>query len=161
MCIFEKGKAFDIANWQVPASMQEGEWSVADKTNTSVVFTRTIKVLNYAGTEFDIDVKRTVRVLTNQEVLSRLTGVTTLGAVKWIGFETVNQITNKGKKAWTKNGGLPSIWILSQYNPSDDTNVVIPFERQSQGAIVNDRDFGVVPSERLHVFADQASHVPL
>ncbi len=152
---FAKGKSFELANWQAPASLQEGPWEVGEKSTTSVVFTRAIKLSNHAGTEFELEVKRTVRVLTNQEVLSRLSGVTTLGAVKWVGFETVNQITNKGKKAWTKNEGLLSIWILSQYNPASDTNVVIPFAKEAPGEIVNDRYFGVVPSDRLHVFADQ------
>ena len=151
---FPKGKSFDFANWQAPASIQEGEWAVGEKSSSSVVFTRTIKVSNHAGTEFEVEVKRTVRVLTNQEVLSRLTGVTTLGPVKWVGFETVNQITNRGKKAWAKNEGLLSIWILSMFNPSPDTYVVVPFNKEAQGEIVNDRYFGVVPSERLHVFAD-------
>jgi len=152
---FPKGKGFEFANWQVPPSMQEGEWAVGEKSSSSVVFTRAMKVSNHAGTEFELEVKRTVRVLTNQEVLSRLTGVTTLGPVKWVGFETVNQITNKGKKAWTKNEGLLSIWILAMFNPSPDTYVVVPFNKEAQGEIVNDRYFGVVPSDRLHVFADQ------
>lgn len=152
---FAKGKSFELANWQVPASMQEGDWAVTDKSTSSVAFTRTLRVTNHAGTTFDLDVKRTVRVLTNQEVLSRITGVTTLGAVKWVGFETVNQITNTGKKPWTKNEGLLSVWILSQFNPSDDSIVVVPFAKDVQGPIVNDRYFGVVPSERLHVYADQ------
>ncbi len=152
---FPKGKALEFANWQVPSSMQEGEWAVSEKSSSSVVFTRSMKVSNHAGTEFELEVKRTVRVLTNQEVLSRLTGVTTLGPVKWVGFETVNQITNKGKKAWTKNEGLLSIWILAMFNPSPDSTVVVPFNKDAQGEIVNDRYFGVVPSERLHVFADQ------
>ena len=152
---FPKGKTYELSNWQTPSSMQEGEWSVADKSASSVVFTHTIKLTNHAGTAFELDVKRTVRVLTNQEVLSRLTGVTTLGAVKWVGFETVNQITNKGQKTWNKNDGLLSVWILAQYNPSDDTNVIVPFVKDAHGEIVNDRYFGVVPSDRLHVYADQ------
>ena len=152
---FAKGKSFELANWQAPASIQEGQWAVAEKSPTSVVFTRDIKVNNYAGTQFQIAVKRTVRVLTNQEVLACLAGITTLGPVKWVGFETVDQITNQGKKPWTKNEGLLSVWVLSMYNPSSDTSVVIPFVREAQGEIVNDRYFGVVPSERLHVFADQ------
>lgn len=152
---FPKGAPFDIANWHVPAAMQEGEWVVAEKSSSSVVLTRSMKLVNHSGTEFEVEVKRTVRVLTNQEALARLTGVTTLGPITWIGFETVNQITNKGKKAWSKNDGLLSIWILSQLNPSEDMQVVIPFERHAEGEIVNDRYFGTVPSDRLHVFADQ------
>jgi hypothetical protein len=152
---FAKGKTFEIANWQTPHSMQEGEWTVTEQSASSVVLTRTVNVTNYTGTSFEVDVKRTVRVLTNQEVLSRMSGVTTLGPVKWVGFETVNQITNKGKKAWTKQDGLLSVWILAQYNPASDTAVVAPFATDAKGDIVNDRYFGVVPSDRLHVYADR------
>ncbi len=152
---FSKGKPFELANWQAPAAMQEGEWTVVDKTTSSVVFSRAMKLTNRAGAAFELEVKRTVRVLTNQEVLARLTGITTFGPIQWVGFETVNQITNKGKRAWTKKDGLLSVWILSMFNPSVDSNVVIPFETSAQGEIVNDRYFGVVPSERLHVYADQ------
>ena len=152
---FTRGKPFELANWQAPAALQEGPWDVAEKSPTSVTFTHSVKLYNYSGTEFELDIKRTVRVLTSSEILSRLSGVPGLGAVKWVGFETVNQITNKGKKAWTKNEGQLSIWILGMFNPAPDASVVVPFVRQAQGEIVNDRYFGVVPSERLHVFADQ------
>jgi hypothetical protein len=152
---FSKGKPFELASWQAPAAIQEGEWTVVEKAASSVVFSHPMKLTNRAGTSFELEVKRTVRVLTNQEVLARLSGTTTLGPTQWVGFETVNQITNKGKKAWTKKDGLVSIWILSQFNPLVDMHVVIPFETSAQGEIVNDRYFGVVPSERLHVFADQ------
>jgi hypothetical protein len=151
---FLKGKPFEIANWQTPAALQVGDWTVAEKSPTSVTLTRTIKLSNYTGTDFELEVKRTVRVLSDKDVLGRLPGVTTLAGVKWVAFESVNQITNKGKHAWSKYSGLLSVWILSQYNPSADANVIVPFERAALGEIVNDRYFGVVPSERLHVFAD-------
>lgn len=151
---FPKGKPFEIANWQAPAAIQVGDWTVAEKSPTSVTLTRTMKLSNYTGTEFELEVKRTVRVLSDKDVLGHFTGVTTLDGVKWVAFESVNQITNKGKHAWNKYSGLLSIWILSQFNPSADANVVVPFEKAALGEIVNDRYFGVVPSERLHVFAD-------
>lgn len=152
---FEKGKPFEFANWRTPAAFQEGEWPVTDKTTSSVVFTRPMTLTNRAGVKFELEVKRTVRVLTNQEVLARLQGVTTLGPVKWVGFESSHQITNKGTRAWTKRDGLLSIWILGMFNPAPDMNVVIPFATNVQGEIVNDRYFGSIPSDRLHVFADQ------
>ena len=152
---FAKGQSFELKDWQTPVAVQEGEWTIGDKNTSQVVFSRTLKLTNRAGATFEMDVKRTVRVMTNQEVLARLTGITTLGPTQWVGFETTNQITNKGKKAWTKRDGLVSVWILSQFNPSPDTNVVIPFEVRAEGEIVNDHYFGVVPSERLHVYADQ------
>jgi hypothetical protein len=70
--------------------------------------------------------------------------------VKWVGFETVNRVTNTGAASWTKERGLPSIWILGMFNALEGTTVVIPFERAA-GDVVNDRYFGKVPPDRLRV----------
>jgi len=152
---FAAGERFDFANWQTPTALQQGEWSVIDRTSTSVVFSRFMRLANRAGAVFELEIKRTIRVLTNQEVLGHLRGVTTLGPVKWVGFESSNQVTNKGTRAWSKKDGLLSIWILGMFNPAPDMNVVVPFEARAQGPVVNDRYFGPISSERLRVFADQ------
>jgi hypothetical protein len=152
---FGEGKSFEFANWQTPAAFQEGEWQVSDRTTSAVVFIRPMKLTNRAGVTFELEVKRTVRVLTNQEVLLRFRGITTLGPVQWVGFESANQITNRGTRAWNKKEGLLSVWILSMFNPAPDMNVIVPFETTAHGPIVNDRYFGTVQSDRLHVFPDQ------
>ena len=41
-------------------------------------------------------------------------------AVQAVAFESENRITNAGTKAWTKDGGLVSIWILGMFKPSPD-----------------------------------------
>lgn len=144
---FPKGKPFDFASWQTPAAFQEGEWSVKEQTPQKVVFTRDMKLSNYAGTEFEISVERTVRLLDEKEISQR-TGVAPQN-VSWVAYETINTITNKGKTAWAKDKGLPSIWILAMYNPSADTNVLVPYDTAAKGDVANISYFGKVPPERI------------
>src|SRR5262249_39746783 len=65
--------------------------------------------------------------------------------------ESANRIKNKSTAPWTKETGLPSVWILGMYNPSPDMRVIIPFDPKATGEIVNDRYFGKVPADRLSV----------
>ena len=53
--------------------------------------------------------------------------------------------------AWTKEGGLLSIWMLCMFNPTPSTTVFIPYQKEGEGVIVNDDYFGKVPSDRLIV----------
>ncbi len=147
---FPKGAPFAFDKWQTPAAFQQGEWPVKEKTDAKVVFERDMTLTNYAGTTFTLKVTRTVRLLTADDVRARAGASLPAGAA-WVGFETENRITNTGKTAWTKDKGLPSVWILGMYNPSPDTRVVVPYEKSGKGEIVNDRYFGKVPAERLAV----------
>jgi hypothetical protein len=107
-------------------------------------------VTNHAGVEFHLDVERTVRILEADGASARL-GAPIGAGVKWVGFETVNTITNTGTVAWTKKDGLLSVWILSMFNPSPDTFVAVPFDPKGGGDVVNDKYFGKVPADRLAV----------
>lgn len=152
---FPKGKPFTFDAWQTPAAFQTGAWDVVDRGDDRVVFARAMEVTNHAGTVFRARLVRTVRLLTAHDAESRL-GVDVAGqGLRWVGFETKNEITNVGERAWTKKDGLPSIWILAMYKPSADTFVAIPFDPKAKGEIVNDRYFGKVPTERLAVDAEK------
>jgi hypothetical protein len=146
---FPPGAPFSFDRWQTPAAFQEGAWPVVERSPQSLTMKRSMHVVNYAGTAFDLEVTRTVRLLSEADAKARL-GMGPGEGVKLVAFETENRVTNTGKSAWTKDKGLLSMWILAMYNPSPDTNVVIPFAPGS-GPIVNDRYFGKVPAERLVV----------
>lgn len=147
---FPPDSAFEFANWQVPAALNEGAWTIAEQSDTSVTFTRSMQPTNYSGATFDIEVERTVRLLT------RVTAADAIGAeipeeVEWVGFETVNRVTNTGDRTWERETGLPSIWILGMYEPFGTTYVVIPFEGEAGEDVVNDAYFGEVPESRLEI----------
>ena len=145
---FPPVKPFTFDAWQVPAGMQEGAWEMTEATPTRAVFKHTIAITNWSGTAFTIEVERTVS----------LAPTPAAEGVRAVAFETVNKITNRGKTAWKRDSGLPSVWILAMFAPSADAHVVVPFEKGAalEGTpIVNDAYFGKVPSERLAVHADK------
>ena len=38
--------------------------------------------------------------------------------MKIVAYKSENKITNTGDKAWTKEGGLVSVWMLGCFNPT-------------------------------------------
>ncbi len=151
---FSPGKPFEFGNWQTPHAFQEGEWQEKIKSATSVTFARAFSIVNYAKTEFKVDVERKVSLLSAEQAKVAL-GVALPSSVKWVGFSTENTLTNKGTKAWTEDKGLPSVWILGMFNPAPDTRVIAPFEKSGRAEVVNDRYFGKIAPDRLRVFEDK------
>ncbi|MCV6605469.1 MAG: hypothetical protein OIF34_09195, partial [Porticoccaceae bacterium] len=71
-----------------------------------------------------------------------------------VAYTTNNRLTNAGEKAWQKQTGLLSMWLLGMYKHTPETTVIIPFiegDEQRLGPVVNDDYFGKVPAERLQV----------
>ncbi len=75
-------------------------------------------------------------------------------SVKAVAYESLNQIQNKGNVAWTKDGGLPSIWMLSMYKPSADEVIIVPFLEEGEGNPVKSDYFGEIPEDRIRIFSD-------
>ena len=110
---------------------------------------------NYSGTQFDLQLNRTVRLLSVKDAGAAFGRE--FADVKVVAFESENIITNSGEDAWQKETGLLSIWILGMYNPSPATTIVIPFKQGLEdelGPKVNDAYFGKVPDDRLVVKDD-------
>ena len=151
---FAPGKPFEFQNWQTPHAFQEGAWQEKESGQSSVTFTRTLSIRNYAGTLLELTVTRKLSVLAADQANTAL-GLNVPTTVKWVGYSSENTIVNHGKQAWTEAKGLPSIWILGMFSPAPDTRIVLPFEKHGSGSIVNDRYFGKVPSDRLRIEEDK------
>jgi len=149
---FKKGDPFDLDHWQVPEAFDWGPWVITSQSPASVTFRKRMTLANYSGASFDIEVERTVRVLSDTDVATVL-GVAPGGGVQTVAFESSNTVTNAGSAAWTAKAGLVSIWILGQLNPSPSTTIAIPYNAApaASGPIVNDAYFGKVPADRLLV----------
>src|SRR5262245_870993 len=155
---FAPAKPFTFANWRTPIPLQEGAWNITESAPDRVVFTRSMVLTNAAGRRFTIDVERKVRLLLDVAVGARLgVNLETVrdAGTKWVAFETLNKVTNRGTEAWTKEKGLLSVWILAMYAPSRDAHVVVPFDKAGPGPVVNDAYFGKVPPSRLSVRPDE------
>jgi hypothetical protein len=149
---FPPGAPFTIGSWQTPHAMQESEWRVTAHDDFSVEYAQKMHVVNWSRAEFDVAVARTVRVLTADEVRVRL-GEAPPAGTKWVAFESINRITNAGARAWSRDSGLLSIWILGMYAPAPDARILVPFDPDGTGPVVNDAYFGAIPAERLAVHA--------
>ena len=146
---FPPGKPFGLDTWQTPASFQEGAWAVTKQSAAAVSFARSMKVVNYSGAAFQLDVTRDVRVLSPQDVEKHL-GVELGPRVSVVAFESDNRIRNSGEGEWKEDKGLVSIWILGMFAPAPDAKVIIPFDA-APGPVANDAYFGKVPADRLKI----------
>ena len=150
---FAKGLPFDLEHWFTPAAIDTEPFDLVNKADDHAAFRKQTHLVNYSGTEFDLEVNRDVRLLSADQAWKSL-GVAPASGVKLVAYETENKITNKGKDGWRKETGLLSIWILGMYNPSPATTIVIPFvpgPEAELGPVVNDAYFGKVPPDRLKI----------
>ncbi|MGZ3449191.1 MAG: DUF6786 family protein [Polyangiales bacterium] len=145
---FAKGAPLDFDHWQTPHAFNEGAWQVVSSDKTHVAMKAALHLENHAGTVFDVSVDRDVQLLDRAAAKSVL-GIDVPSPVQMVAFATTNTVANAGKNAWTKESGLPNVWILGMYAPSKDATVIVPFDPKAQGSIVRDDYFGKVPADRL------------
>ncbi|GAA3554840.1 DUF6786 family protein [Snuella lapsa] len=152
---FPKGKGFDFSDWKVPAAIDSEPFQTVSRNKTSVVFNKKASLTNYSGTTFDINIKRTVNLLSKDAITSHL-GLDN-NAFSVVAYETLNEVKNTGNFDWTENTGTVSIWLLCMLNPSPKVTVVAPIrggEVSKLGTRVNDNYFGKISEERLKTTND-------
>lgn len=150
---FKKGGQFEFQDWYVPKELDTEPFALVGSTKEEARFEREMKLENFSGTIFSLLVQRTITLIGKDQASTEL-GVRIPDAVKMVGFVSENSLTNTGSQAWTKESGLPSIWILSMLNSSDETTITIPFKKGSEselGKKVTDDYFGKVSEDRLKV----------
>ncbi len=147
---FKKGQQQVYENWVVPPVIDTEGFEVAEQSADRVVFTKQASLVNASDTRFDIGIRRTVSLLGAEEVSSAF-GISLKQGMKMVAYSTENVITNNGAAAWTKQGGLVSVWMLGMFTPTPTTTVFIPYNTAAEGTIVNDEYFGKVPADRLKV----------
>ncbi|HEY3119508.1 MAG TPA: DUF6786 family protein [Vicinamibacteria bacterium] len=148
---FRAGEPFDLAHWHTPAAIDTEPYPVSARGPDSVSFQKRMALANRAGTRFDLELRRTVRLVPAAQASADL-GIDSAPRLDVVAFESENRITNAGAEPWRKDTGLVSIWILGMFQPSPETTVVIPFQpgpESARGPVVNDAYFGKVPADRL------------
>jgi len=149
---FKAHDPFDLEHWFTPPPINEGAYDVVSRKADRIHFRKVMHLVNYSGTEFDLELNREVRLLRADEV--EALGVPVPSGIKMVAFASDNRIANAGAKEWTKPTGLLSVWILGMFNPSPATTIVVPFKPGPEaefGPVVNDAYFGKVPADRLVV----------
>lgn len=148
---FAPNVPFDLAHWFTPAALDTEPFEVVRHSPTAVTFRRSFTVLNFSSTELKVQIDREVRILSREEIWKDLR-LSPFEGLKVVAFESRNKLTNVGSKAWTKQTGLLSLWILGQFQASPSSTIVVPIHEGSPtdlGEPVNSDYFGHIPSDRL------------
>ena len=104
-----------------------------------------------SGTEFKLRIDRDILLL-DRPGAENLLQTPIPETVDWVGYRSINQMTNTGDKEWTRESGALSIWILSMFPPGPRTTVVIPFtegDEKRLGPIATTNYFGEISPERI------------
>lgn len=147
---FKPGEEQVYANWNVPALLDTEAYDVESASDTEAVFVKEQTLRNASGKEFNIGLRRVVTIL-EKAGTEELLGLDIPEGVRVVAYRTENSLINRGTTAWTKETGMPSVWILGMYPPTPTTTVFIPYNEDHEGKIVNDEYFGKVPADRLQV----------
>ena len=145
---FKKGVSQVYENWKVPAPIDTDSYDIESQSDGKIVFRKDFRVRNASDYEFEMGVRRTITML-DRSSLEALLGLEMSESLNIVAYKTVNEIRNNGAFAWTEETGMPSVWLLSTFNPTPTTTVFIPYNEEYAGKKVNDEYFGKVPADRL------------
>lgn len=146
---FRKGDEQVFPAWKVPPQLDTEAFDVMSNDSRSVSFRKDFSLVNAAGTNMNIGVERSIKLLDRQASGAAL-NITVDGSLQLVAYETVNTLTNRGSEEWNSKSGFLSIWLLGMFNPSESGVVVIPF-RPAKDKVITDDYFGKVPADRLVV----------
>jgi len=138
----------DYADWQVPHFLDIIPYDVTSQDKTQVTVSKTGTLINCKGVSFDITLDRTVSIVERTDI-SAILGIDVSSDIKLVAYQTHNKITNAGNRAWERESGVPCIWLLGCYNPSVTTTVIIPYEKNAEGRIVNSDYLAPLGPDRL------------
>ncbi|QVY65978.1 DUF6786 family protein [Polaribacter sp. Q13] len=142
---FKKGTSYSFEDWFTPKEIDTEAFSLESQSDTSVALSKKMNLVNAQGTIFNIEVKRTVSIFNKSEIEKDL-GIELSENLNFVGYQSYNEIFNKGTKAWSKETGLLSIWILGMFMPSENTTVILPYK---DSLALNTSYFGTIPPGRL------------
>ena len=146
---FPKGAAMNFDNWKTPAPIDTEEWPVTFKDETTVHLEKSMNVENYAGTTLQLSIQRNISLLSKQNIDS-LIGVSINDSVHTVGYTTFNVLNNTGNFEWNERTGMPCIWILDMFAPSNETTVIIPYEiSRSMAKVATTNYFGDISADRI------------
>ena len=150
---FKEGAPFDFENWFVPSAIDTEAFDIVTEEQSVVRLKKEMRLQNYSGFEFHLLIERSIRLLSDQEIAEML-DVAIPKQLDRVAYSGINILYNKGDSEWTRETGMPSIWILDMFSPSPGVTIVVPFREGPEselGRIVTDDYFGKVPPDRLIV----------
>lgn len=149
---FDAGKEFVFSNWQVPSVIDTEPFSITRKEDNKVYFEKSASLKNYAGNIFAMRIARSVEII-DPEKAGALLHIALPGSLRVVAYQSQNVLSNQGNMSWTRETGMPSLWMLCMFVPTPGTTVLIPYQNNTSdtGSVVNDLYFGTVSKDRLRI----------
>ena len=150
---FEPGAAFEFGNWRCPALIDTEPFELVAVSSQEITCSKAASLKNYSQTNFAMRLDRTVSILERAKIAAAL-DLTVPDSIRCVGHESQNRLTNVGNEAWSAITGLPAIWNLGMFNPSDGVTMVVPYcegPESERGRIVTSDYFGAVDQSRLQI----------
>ncbi|GAB3020007.1 hypothetical protein GCM10027051_26470 [Niabella terrae] len=149
---FKPGAKMVFNDWHTPGVIDTATWNKETETASSVSMRTEATLQNYAGTKLEFRLDRSVNLLDNAAIAAAL-GIQVTDRLHPVGFSTRNAITNTGTGAWTEATGMPCLWNLDMFRPSEQTVIVIPYQTNASGKIATTDYFGEIPKDRIKMEA--------
>jgi hypothetical protein len=149
---FKPGTKMTFDHWKTPAPFDTEDWFVKGMDSQSVTMYKNMELLNYAGTRLKLKVVRTISLLSREQVFRQAGIDESEDSLFAVGYKTINTLTNVGEQEWTEASGMPCIWMLDMFKPSETSVIVIPFKKAEAAdfnKIVTTNYFGEIPSDRI------------
>lgn len=145
---FKKDAKMVFVDWVTPSAFDHESWKTVSVSGNQVSLTKNMRLVNYKGTQLDIEVDRKITVL-NREDINEALKMHLDTNVRAVGIKTDNSITNTGKDEWTKQTGAPCLWNLDMFTPSSKAIIVIPYDEKANGKVATTDYFGQIPPDRV------------
>lgn len=158
---FPPGCSFQFEHWRCPTLIDTLPFSLTEVTDQRVHCTGRSRVQNHSGHWFEMEIGRTLILLEREDVASTL-GAPLGDSLQVVAHESRTTLANVGDWPWTRGTGLPALWILGMFQPSDAAIMIIPFRSGPEselGAVVTSDYFGPLDESRLRI--DQRHQVLL
>ncbi|MCH5599164.1 hypothetical protein MKP09_15230 [Niabella ginsengisoli] len=145
---FKPGVNMVFDEWHTPPAIDTEAWTKETQTDQSVSMSKKASLLNYTGATLEMRLERLIEILPKVNVEEAL-GITIKNGINQVGFKTVNTIVNIGKDEWNEKTGMPCLWSLDMFNPSEQCIIVIPYEENASGKIATTDYFGEIAKDRI------------
>ncbi|MDO6436617.1 hypothetical protein Q4534_04335 [Cyclobacterium sp. 1_MG-2023] len=146
---FEPGKNMEFENWHTPAAIDYEPWEEVKSGQREISMAKSTSITNYQGTEFKLQLQRTVALLEKEEILKNTALIADVSAIKMVGYTTINSIQNTGDFPWTQSTGAPCLWVLDMFKPSAETTIILPLKPNETKEGLTTNYFGEIPEERI------------
>ncbi len=138
-------------NWLVPKTMNAEPFQLMSQNEKMVQLQKEMKLTNFVGTNFRIQVDRTLTLL-NKTAIQENLNLDFSDQIKFVAFESQNTITNLDDSPHKKETGLVAVWSAGMIEGTDETTVIIPLKENSSEPIF--KYMGKLDENRLQIKED-------